>query len=578
MRVPGRLRIAVPLACLFLLACQLAPVFPQVAHPVGPPRMPPRDGAAQPQTGTATLRGRVVAADSGRPLRRARITLTAEGLGPEGRRTTSTNLEGRFEFRDLPAARYRVSVARGGYLPLEYGQRRPGEQGRPLQVADGQTLERIDFYLPRMGVITGRVTDENGEPIEGVSVYPTRVMFFDGARRLVPAVGPTQTDDMGEYRIARLPPGSYHVMAATKETWTVTERDGRETMYGYLPTYYPGVPSGSASRAVSVGIGQELSGIDIALLPGRAATVSGTAVDSQGRPFAEVSLSEQVRGVSFASFTVGPNARVAADGTFRIANVPPGTYTAQATRRDADPGGPAEVASLAVTIDGTDIENLMLVGSAGGTVSGRVVSETGELPKTGVRVHVAEFLRNQPNPAVLGAFRNTGPVPVREDGEFTANNVWGRARFRVTLPEGWMLKSVTHNGRDLGDAVLELRSGEMLAGVEILITNRITTLGGQVVDRAGKPVGDATVVVFAGAPERWYESSRWVRAARPDQQGEWQMKGLPPGEYYAAALDYVEDGAWNDPEFLEALRERARRLELQEGESLTIPLTPGANP
>ena len=185
---------------------------------------PPRDAERKDVKGTAVLKGRVVAGESGKPLRRARITIRAPELGSESQRTTSTNLDGRYEFKELPAARYRVSVTRGGYLGLDHGQRRPGEIGRPVQLADGQVLDKIDFALPRMSTITGRVTDESGEPIEGVRIFATRMMFFEGRRRLVPiGTSQIQTDDEGEYRISRLSPGNYYVMATTKETWTVTE-------------------------------------------------------------------------------------------------------------------------------------------------------------------------------------------------------------------------------------------------------------------------------------------------------------------------------------------------------------------
>lgn len=559
-----------PLACaLFLVP---TPAGSQAAQAPAQPGMAPRDGIASPHTGTAVLRGQVVAADSGRPLRRARVTVVGEGLGQDARRTTSTNLDGRYELKDLPAARYRVSVARGGYLPLDYGQRRPGEQGRPVQLADGQTIDRIDFYLPRMGIITGRITDENGEPIEGVSVSATRSLFFEGQRRLVPVGMPTQTDDAGEFRLARLSPGTYFVMASTKETWTVTA-DGKETMFGYLPTYYPGAGMPAAARSVRVAVGQEVAGIDVSLVPGRAATVSGTATDSRGRPFSRVSLSEEVRGLNFASFRAGPGGPVAADGSFSLPNVPPGSYTAQASRQAGDSGGEPEVALIPIVVDGADIENLMLVGSSGGTVSGRVVSESGELPGSGVRVRVTEALRNQPSPAVLGTFRGSqGPGDVKQDGEFTATNVFGRARFQVTVPEGWMLKSVMHGGRDITDAEIELRSGEALTGVEVLVTSRVTSIGGQVVDGSGAPLGDATVLVFTSAADKWFESSRAVRAARPDQQGQWQIKGLPPGEYLTLALEYIEDGAWNDPEYLESLRSLARKVALADGGSETLSL------
>ena len=277
---------------------------------------PPRDIERKDVKGTAVLKGRVVAGESGKPLRRARITIRAPELGSESQRTTSTNLDGRYEFKDLPAARYRVSVTRGGYLGLDHGQRRPGEIGRPVQLADGQVLDKIDFALPRMSTITGRVTDESGEPIEGVRIFATRMMFFEGRRRLVPiGTSSIQTDDEGEYRISRLSPGNYYVMATTKETWTVTE-NGQDRLLGYMPTYFPGATTATEARRVTLAVGQAASAIDFSLMPGRAAKVSGTAVDSRQRPFARVSMSEEVRGLGFASFGAGPAVNVAADGTF----------------------------------------------------------------------------------------------------------------------------------------------------------------------------------------------------------------------------------------------------------------------
>jgi hypothetical protein len=106
----------------------------------------------------------------------------------------------------------------------------------------------------------------------------------------------------------------------------------------------------------------------------------------------------------------------------------------------------------------------------------------------------------------------------------------------------------------------------------VLITNRLTSLGGQVVDTRETPVGDATVLVFPSAREKWYESSRSVRAARPDQQGKWQFKALPADDYLVLALEYVEDGAWNDPEYLESLREQAQSVTLPESGTLQVSL------
>src|SRR5262249_9088852 len=143
-----------------------------------------------------------------------RITLSAAELGRDGR-TTSTGLDGRYEITDLPAGRYIVRVARNGYLGFQYGQRRPLEQGKPLQVANKQVVDNIDFSLPRTSVIRGQITDELADPVAGVPVFAMRMAYFQGRRRLVPMGGgpTTQTDDAGEYRISGLAPGTYFVMA-----------------------------------------------------------------------------------------------------------------------------------------------------------------------------------------------------------------------------------------------------------------------------------------------------------------------------------------------------------------------------
>jgi hypothetical protein len=532
-----------------------------------------RDGERKDVVGTAVIKGRIVAADSGKPLRRARVTIRAPELGTENQRTTSTNLDGRYEFKDLPAARYRLSVTRGGFLGLDYGQRRPGEIGRPVHIADGQTLDKIDFALPRMGTISGRVTDESGDPIEGVRVFATRLMFFEGRRRLVPVVSSfLQTDDQGEYRISRLPPGSYCVMATTKETWTVTE-NGQDRLVGYMPTYFPGVTNSSEARRLTLTVGQNADAIDFSLVPGRAAKVSGTAVDSQRRPFARVGLTEEVRGLGFASFGGGPSASVAADGSFTIANVPPGEYTISASRREGDPLGSPEVALATIFVDGTDLDNVNLLGSAGGTVRGRLIVEAETPPKmSSVLVSVREALRNQQSPVVLGLQGGNRSPAVKEDGTFVAENVFGKARFQVTLPDGWMLKAITHEGRDISDAPVELGNGQVLDDVQVVISNRVTTVGGRLEDEKRAPIQDATVLVFDADPEKWFESSRRVRAARPDQDGQWQLKGMPGGEYLAIALDYVEDGAWNDPEYLEALERDAERVTIADGGSHVVGL------
>jgi hypothetical protein len=548
---------------------------------------PPRDARPVTQAGTAVVRGRVLAADTGKPLRRARITLSGAELGREGR-STSTSLDGRYEIGALPAGRYTIRVTRSGYLPLQYGQRRPFEPGKPLQLLDSQTIDRVDFSLPRASVISGQIIDELAEPVADVQVFALRSTYFQGRRRMVAVGPPARTDDAGEYRLIGLSPGSYYVQAALRETWTVTENGAERTM-GYAPTYAPGTASLTSARRVTVAVGQSAGNTNFALMPGTAATVSGTAADSLGRPIANrnIMLMQEFGGPAFGMMMLGGQATTAGDGSFTIRNVSPGTYklVAQTTRdTQTERGTVLEIATQLVTLDGTDVTNLALTTSMGWAVAGTVITDSGAVPSAPPsRFGVAARLVDPdlgagpggapPPPPPPGA-SGGGAIPdsgrVREDWSFNLVSVFGAARLRAIVPDGWTVKAILHDGRDIADTPIEMKSGETMTGVQVIVSNRVTTVSGQLLDDKGAPLVDGTVIVFAEDASRWSDDSRWVRAVRPDQQGKYQIQGLPPGDYLAVAVDYVEDGSWNDPEYLESLRRGAQRVTLREAESRSL--------
>ena len=366
------------LALLFALITSSA--APQAPAP-GP--APARDARPPAPIGTASLRGRIVAAENGKPLRRARITLSGPELGREGR-STSTGLDGRWEIGELPAGRYTIRVTRSGYLPLQYGQRRPLEPGKPIQLSEKQAIDRVDFSLPRSSVISGQIVDELSEPVADVQVFAMRSAFFQGRRRLITTGPPARTDDAGEYRLTGLTPGSYYLMASLRETWTVTDSGAARTM-GYAPTYAPGATSLTDARRVTVGVGQSTGNNNFALMPGGAATVSGTATDSLGAPLVgrNIMLMQEFSGLTGAVMMLGGNATTAADGSFTIRNVPPGSYKVVAqTTRDTQTlrGTVLEIATQLVTLDGADVANLALSTSMGWSIAGSVIADTGAPP------------------------------------------------------------------------------------------------------------------------------------------------------------------------------------------------------
>src|SRR2546430_5373237 len=158
-------------------------VFPPIGPggvPGQPVQAPPRDNAHPAKTGTATLRGHVVAADTGQPLRKAQVRISAPELREN--RLTSTDADGKYEFKEVLAGRYTINASKGSYVQLQYGQQRPFEPGKPLEILDGQLVEKVDFSLPRGGIVTGRVIDEFGEPLPDAMVSMQRYQNMGGQR------------------------------------------------------------------------------------------------------------------------------------------------------------------------------------------------------------------------------------------------------------------------------------------------------------------------------------------------------------------------------------------------------------
>ena len=291
----------------------------------------PQRDAVPAAKGTAAIVGRVTNLETGNPLQRAVIRITSPAL-PSDRRV-STNADGRYEVRDLPAGEYSLKAERGGYLTLAYGQRRTGEPGKPLRLGDGQRVNAIDFALPRMGAISGRVVDETGEPMARVTVYAMQFGRYEGVRKLIPFAvleeccwlgGHSSTDESGQYSLV-LPAGEFVIMGISRETWPL-ESD-KTQMFGYVPSFYPGVIEPVAAQRVKVGVGQEVGNIDFAIVPARTVRVSGTVVNAAGAPVANesVTLSQQVMGPQGGSVSAGETARTGADGRCaRIGVLQPG--------------------------------------------------------------------------------------------------------------------------------------------------------------------------------------------------------------------------------------------------------------
>jgi hypothetical protein len=328
---------------------------------------------------------------------------------------------------------------------------------------------------------------------------------------------------------------------------------------------------GEAAK-VTVGLGQQINVSDMSLVPGRSAKISGVALDAHGRPLAggNVSLSDEISGPGGAMMMSAGGSPVAADGTFALSNVQPGEYRIRA-QPNPQSGGTPEAVTQILVMDGHDVEGLQLVTSAGWSMTGRIRTESGEPPAVDrTRISLgANLVSPDQQPRTVGMFLST---QIKDDWTFAVTNLFGASRLSVTTPAGWALKSVMQEDRDVSDTPLEMKSGEELSGLEIVLTNRATRVSGQITDQKDA-AADGTVIVFAADSARWFDGSRSIRSARADQQNRYEVAGLPAGDYLAIALDYVPERGWNDPDYLATLVRQAQKVTLRDdGQAVTLPL------
>jgi hypothetical protein len=160
---------------------------------------------------------------------------------------------------------------------------------------------------------------------------------------------------------------------------------------------------------------------------------------------------------------------------------------------------------------------------------------------------------------------------VDKDGRFTLAGVpEGEHLIRINGGlRGMTLKAVTVGGRDVTDLPIQLRSGQRVTDVTITLTDRVTELDGTVTNAQNAPAPEYTMLVFPADSTLWRPQSRQIQTTRPDQTGKFRIRGLPPGDYFLAAVDPAEPGEWFDPAYLEAHKTGATRVTLGEGQTLT---------
>jgi hypothetical protein len=607
---PMQRTFALPLVCALLAGIAGVPVARaqevrqtiQIAGPGGeggPLQMLPP--GRQAKTGTGSLRGRVLANDTGSAVRRAQVRISGPDIGTK---TALTDAQGRYEFRDLPAGRFTVSASKSGFVTMQFGQSRPFEPGRPIELVDAQVMDKADMALPRGSVLSGRIVDEFGDPVAEADVTAMRMQYQNGKRRLTPSGRNATTNDLGQFRLYGLPPGEYYVSATLRNMSSMVldmlgggsgGPTGSNQNSGYAATYYPGTASPGDAQRVAVGVAQELASVDIQLQPVRLAKITGTAVGSDGKPMAGSMVMLMPAMKDALQFMPGGTTRTNKDGQFTLSSVTPGEYSLQvqsmgammqaagaamafafSTSDSAAPGAPPaqerEFAVASVNVAGEDISGLVVVGTRGAKASGKITFDGGTAPEgvSTIRLMAGPTDAENVGP-MMAAFGNSS---VKDDGTFTMDGLVGGRMFRVVNgPKGWFLKRVTINGEDITDKGMEFKPGEDVSDIAIEMTNKTTSITGSVNDDKGQALKNYTVVVFAEDQQKWtLPGNRWTTSSRPDQEGRFKVNNLPPGNYYAIAVDFVAQGEWSDPEWLARASKKATRFTLDEGGAKTLDL------
>lgn len=538
---------------------------------------------------TSSIGGRVTT-NTGAPLRRAEVRAISEsGLT----RLATTDSDGRYVVRDLPAGTFTLHVSKSGFVPLYFGQKRPFERRATIRLQQGERAD-ADVRLPRAGAISGRIYDASGEPVLGARVQALRRRIVQGQAGLQAVGSADMTDDTGGYRLYGLPPGDYYVTATPRR---VEDRAGRSIGNAVpglgAPIFFPGTANRDLAQRITVDVSGEARA-DMQLSSVTTARVTGTVLTSAGAPAAGAMVSLVARDLDFAASGVGNGMGplrilddAAADGTFELTGVPPGSFQLIAQTRPNLSAvfdipnqrviGPAarptvETGSMSVAVDG-DVAGLTVATAPGGTVTVTVVGDQGvtaPLPATRISVRAAggasdsmtmmhngtDGLRDAPMTLSL-----SGPSSLSVEG----------------LPDNWAVKAILLDDMDVTDRPIDLSTARGTGtAIRVVLTDRVTELAGSVTSGSFAPTDadrDATVVIFTDDESKWTYPSRFVRAVRAREDGTFQIVGLPPSlDYRAVAVDYLEDGEESDPEFLKRIRDRAARFSLREGERRAIDL------
>ncbi len=515
------------------------------------PAVPAREAAAAqasaaPAGEPATLAGRVVSSE-GTPLAQATVMLRWNAAREVENKVAITDDKGRFEFANLRAGFCSVRAQKTGYtgiLGYDYVFR---------QISAGEHIDDVVMKLYGSAAISGRILDEDGEPMEGVEVsfYP----LDDITGKITRAPGSVVTDDRGEFRIHSLWPEKFCVRA-------VSPRNRGDKIYPAV--FYPGTPSLEAATIFQVRPGDELTA-NFTLRPVKGVAVRGQVRGATGgRP--SVTLQQRasdliMMGSNFPlPSAISIAADIKADGSFELKNVPPGKYTVRAMDLPAPspqatppPAGRpvsrpvVREGRAEVEVDQQDVEGVAITLAEPPetvTIKGRARCDC----QPGEKIQVGNFLLSRVERSPSGGLPGFG-MSVRTDNDlnFTVEAPVGARVFLSGLatvtsaagePVQAYIKSASLGDEDVGQAEFTIARGMAATPLDVVFSPSCPRIDGVVVDADNKPVANAQVT---GVPEERFRnrfgSSSYYLTEQTNPKGEFSIRYARPGEYTLFAVE-----------------------------------------
>ena len=518
-----------------------------------------------------SISGTVTAAGAGTPMPDVEVSVNRGG--PQQIHAV-TDSQGHFALRGLEPGRYRISAN----APAANGRVGFGPSAtRQVELQAGQDLEAFDFHLVLMGQISGRVVDQNKEPVPRVTVFLVVREYVSGALRAVFS-GAASTDDQGEYHLDRVLAGRSYVVLAQKgykglEAISDAPADPKLRRPAVVPTFYPNSRSIEGAESLVLRSGEQRDGVDIRLVRTPSFCLEGAVEGGSGPAGLNFSIAE-TQPTSGTSGNGGfyyarPGGNPGLDGKIRICDLHPGDYelTVQQYAKDRQGSSPFFGSTL-VTVADKDLQNVRVSARPRIPLAGEVVWD-GPAPDAPLdaklRVDLQAISRTE-----RGNFDSDIPGAFSVEGGLLMDD-FGLQVSKV--PMGVYIKDITYGGHSILYESLRLGSAMGDAGLRIVVARDGGTANARVTDKDGNPVAECSIVMMPASAGNEATLAAALTTGKTDLRGAWSSASLAPGKYYALATNDAID---RSPETIAKLwraRVRAQEVEINSNGTAAMTLT-----